>query len=72
MAQMGKDPKRKAQSSDPRWKYGFRPDPAKEMIQCTFCKKTVPAGIKRFKQHNARGFGDVVKCPKAPKVVRKE
>lgn len=42
------------------------------MIRCTFCKKIVPAGIKRFKQHIAGGFGDVEKCPKAPEVVKKE
>jgi hypothetical protein len=42
------------------------------MVQCIFCQKVVPAGIKRFKQHIAGGFGDVGKCPRAPQVVRKE
>ncbi|KAG2572458.1 hypothetical protein PVAP13_7KG180555 [Panicum virgatum] len=70
---MAQDPKRKARSSDPGWKYGFWPDVLKkEMVQCIFCKKVVPAGIKRFKQHLAGGFGDAVKCPKAPELVRKE
>jgi hypothetical protein len=73
MAEMAKDTKRKARSSDPGWKYGFWLDIAKkEMVQCIFCQKVVPAGIKRFKQHIAGGFGDVGKCPRAPEVVRKE
>ena len=57
LAEMAQDPKRKARSSDPGWKYGFWPDVLKkEMVQCIFCKKVVPAGIKRFKQHLAGGF----------------
>jgi hypothetical protein len=42
------------------------------MEQCIFCKKVVPSGIKRFKQHLAGGYGDAVKCPKAPEMVRKD
>jgi hypothetical protein len=42
------------------------------MVQCIFCKKVVPAGIQRFKQHLAGGYGDTEKCPKAVAVVRKE
>ena len=41
-------------------------------MQCIFCKKVVPSGIKRFKQHLAGGYGDAVKCPKAPEMVRKD
>jgi len=73
LAEMAKDPKRKAKSRDPGWKYGFWPDPLKkEMVQCIFCKKVVPAGIKRFKQHLAGGYGDTIKCPKAPELISKE
>ena len=73
LAEMAKDTKRKARSSDPGWNYGFWPDIGKkEMVQCIFCQKVVPAGIKRFKQHLAGGFGDVGKCPRAPELVRKE
>ena len=36
------------------------------------CKKVVPSGIKRFKQHLAGGYGDAVKCSKAPEMVRKD
>ena len=73
LAEMAKDPKRKAKSRDPRWKYGFWPDSLKkEMVQCIFCKKVVPAGIKRFKQHLAGGYGDTIKCPKAPELISKE
>jgi hypothetical protein len=50
------DPKRKARSQDPGWKYGWWPDPTKkEFVQCIFCMKVVPVGIKRFKQHLAGG-----------------
>lgn len=67
------DPKRKAKSQDPGWKYGWWPDPTKkDFVRCIFCKKTVPAGIKRFKQHLAGGYGDVVKCRDAPEVVSRE
>jgi hypothetical protein len=37
-----------------------------------FCQKVVPAEIKRIKQHIARGFGDVGKCPRASELVTKE
>ncbi|XP_021321882.1 uncharacterized protein LOC8068075 isoform X2 [Sorghum bicolor] len=70
---MAEDKKRKAKSADPGWKYGFWPDPGKkEFIQCIFCEKVVPAGIKRFKQHLAGGFCDAVQCHKAPELVRRE
>ena len=41
-------------------------------MQCIFCKKVVPLGIKRFKKHLAGGYGDAVKCPKALEMVRKD
>ena len=41
-------------------------------MQCIFCKKVVPSGIKRIKQHLAGGYGDAVKCSKAPEMVRKD
>lgn len=67
------DPKRKAKSQDPGWKYGWWPDPTKkEYVKCIFCEKLIPSGIKRFKQHLAGSFSDAVKCPKAPELVRKE
>jgi len=73
LAAMAEDKKRKAKSSDPGWKYGFWPDIGKkEFIQCIFCKKVVPAGIKRFKQHLAGGYSDAVKCGEAPELVRRE
>lgn len=73
LAEQAQDPKRHARSKDPGWKYGFWPNEAKkEMVQCIFCLKVVPAGIKRFKQHLAGGYGDTEKCPKAPAIVRRE
>ena len=47
----------------------FRYPVKKEMVQC---KKVVPSGIKRFKQHLAGGYGDAVKCSKAPEMVWKD
>ncbi|GJN12741.1 hypothetical protein PR202_ga31047 [Eleusine coracana subsp. coracana] len=73
LQELAKDPNRKAKSKDPRWKYGFWPILGKkEVVHCIFCKKEVNAGIKRFKQHLAGGFGDVEKCPKANEQIRKE
>jgi hypothetical protein len=66
------DPKRKARSQDPGWKFGWWPDPAKDFVQCILCMKAVPAGIKRFKQHLSGGFGDAIKCPRVPELVSKE
>jgi hypothetical protein len=67
------DPKRKARSQDPGWKYGQRPDPTnKDFVQCIFCMKVVPAGIKRFKQHLAGGCTYTMKCIKVPELISKE
>jgi hypothetical protein len=73
LAEQAKDPKRKARSQDPGWKYGWWPDPIKKkFIQCIFCKKVVPTGISRFKMHLAGGYGDAVKCTKPPPIVQRE
>jgi hypothetical protein len=73
LAAMAKDPKIHSKSKDPRWKYGFWPYEGKrDMVQCIFCRKVVPAEIKRFKQQIAGGYGDVEKCSTAPAIVRKE
>jgi hypothetical protein len=67
------DKTRKAKSSDPGWNYGWWPDVTKkDFLQCVFCKKVVPAGIKRFKQHLAGGYGDAAGCPESPEVVKRE
>jgi hypothetical protein len=67
------DPKRKARSQDPRWKYGWWPDPMKkDFVQCIFCMKVVPAGIKRFKHHLAGGYGDTIKCVKVLELISRE
>ncbi|KAK3142650.1 hypothetical protein QOZ80_4BG0349490 [Eleusine coracana subsp. coracana] len=73
LATVAIDPKRKAKSQDPGWKYGWWPDPTKkDTIWCIFCKKLVPSGIKRFKQHLAGGYGDAMKCSRVPEVVSRE
>ncbi|XP_062228705.1 uncharacterized protein LOC133926697 [Phragmites australis] len=61
LAALAQDPKRKACSKDPGWKYGFWPELGKkEPVQCIFCKKIVTAGIKRFKQYLAGGYANVL------------
>jgi len=73
LAAQVQDPKRMARSQDPEWKYGWWPDPMKkDFVQCVFCKKIVPTGIRRFKQHLAGGYVNAEKCPKAPELVREE
>jgi hypothetical protein len=65
------DSKRKAKSQDPGWKFGWWPDPTKkDFIQCIFCLKVVPSGIKRFKQHLAGGFSDTTKCSMVTRSTR--
>jgi hypothetical protein len=73
LAAQAVDSKRKAQSQAPRWNYGWWSDPTKKyFVQCIFCQKVVPAGIKRFKQHLAGGFGDTVKCARILELVSKD
>ncbi|PVH48454.1 hypothetical protein PAHAL_4G333000 [Panicum hallii] len=51
------DPKRKASSKDPGWKYGFWPEIGKkDKIQCIFCGKQPHGGVLRFKMHLAGGY----------------
>ena len=67
------DPKRKAKSKDPGWKYGFWPDLTnKDIVQCIRCGKQMHAGVRRLKQHLAGGYGDVEKCPKSTTPIMKE
>jgi hypothetical protein len=67
------DVKRKAKSQDPRWKYGWWLDSTKkDFVQCVLCRKIIPSGIKRFKQHLAGGFGDTMKCSSVSELISKE
>jgi hypothetical protein len=59
------DPARKAKSNDPGWKYAYWQDPARrDWVTCILCGHEGSGGIKRFKQHLAGGYGDIVLCPK--------
>ncbi|KAL9663346.1 hypothetical protein QQ045_018731 [Rhodiola kirilowii] len=50
-----KDPKRKAKSPDPRWKYEFWPIlNKKDMTEGTRCSKQMHGGIRRLKMHLTR------------------
>ncbi|KAL6518103.1 hypothetical protein OROMI_033804 [Orobanche minor] len=63
---LSKNPKRKAKSSDPRWKYAFWPDlNNKDIVQCCLCNK-------RLKQYLAGGYGDVQTCTKTTTLIMKE
>jgi hypothetical protein len=72
LAAQAVDPKRKARSQDPGWKFGWWPDPIKDFVQCIFCMKVVPLRIKRFKQHLVGGFGYTIICTRIPGLVSKE
>jgi hypothetical protein len=64
LAAQAVDKKRKARSQDPGWKYGWWEDPTKkDFVTCIFCRKMVPAGINRFKQHLAGGMEMLLVVP---------
>ena len=67
------DPRRRATSDDPAWKYGFWPDlERKDLLQCTLCGKIVHAGVRRLKQHLSWGCSDADMCPEASMEIRIE
>ena len=72
--ELAKDPKRKAKSNDPGWKYAYwsNPDINKDVVKCILCGNTNHGGINRFKQHLIGGYGDIVKCLKTTKEIAKK
>jgi hypothetical protein len=67
------DPKRKAKSSDPGWKYGFWPEIGnRDLVECSLCGGRLNSGIKRLKEHLVGGYGDAVKCPKTTTAIAAE
>jgi hypothetical protein len=51
------DPKRKARSQDPGWKFGWWPDTTKkDFVQCIFCSKIVPPKSKGSSSILSVGF----------------
>ena len=68
------DPKRRpANSKDPGWEFGYWEDPKdRDKVTCKLCNKKIPGGIKRFKQHLAGGYGDVIICPQTNTELRKK
>jgi hypothetical protein len=67
-----KDPKRRAKSKDPGWKYAYWPTDDKQIVECLLCGKVMCSGIKRAKQHLAGGFGDVLVCEKTTTEIMRE
>jgi hypothetical protein len=70
---LAKDPKRKAKSKDPAWKYCYWPDlNKKDVVKCILCSKIIHAGVMRLKQHLVSGYGVVAKCPKTTSAISNE
>jgi len=67
-----KDPKRRAKSKDPGWKYAYWPTEDKNVVECLLCGKILSSGIKRMKQHLLGGYGDVLVCEKTTTEIKKE
>ena len=67
-----KDPKRRAKSKDPGWKYSYWPTEDKNTVECLLCGKVMSSGIKRAKQHLLGGYGDVLVCEKTTTLIQKE
>jgi hypothetical protein len=54
-----KDPKCKAKSKDPAWKYCYWSDlNKKDVVKCILCDKIVHACVMRLKQHLVCGHGE--------------
>jgi hypothetical protein len=67
------DPARKAKSNDPGWKYAYWKDPARrDWVTCMLCGNEASGGIKRFKEHLAGGYGDIILCPRVSTEIRIE
>ncbi|CAD6263817.1 unnamed protein product [Miscanthus lutarioriparius] len=65
--------KRKAKSSDPKWKYGFWPEIGnRDLVECILCGTRVKSGIKRLKEHLVGGYGDALKCEKTTTAIAAE
>jgi hypothetical protein len=67
-----KDPKRRAKSKDPVWKYAYWPTEDKQVVECLLCGKVMSSGSKRLKQHLLGGYGDVLVCEKTTSAIMKE
>jgi hypothetical protein len=67
------DPKRRARSNDPGWKYGYWTEiENRDKVTCNFCKTVTAGGIKRLKEHLAGGYADTMMCSKTTTEIRKE
>jgi hypothetical protein len=67
------DPKRRARSNDPGWKYGYWTEIGnRDKVTCNLCKTVTVGGIKRLKEHLAGGYADTVMCSKTSTEIRKE
>jgi hypothetical protein len=67
------DPKRRARSNDPRWKYGYWTEIGnRDKVTCNLCQSVTTGGIKRLKEHLAGGYADAIMCSKTTTEIRKE
>jgi hypothetical protein len=67
------DPKQRARSNDPGWKYGYWTEIGnRDKVTCNLCKTVTVGGIKRLKEHLAGGYVDTVMCSKTSIEIGKE
>jgi hypothetical protein len=67
------DPKRRAKSNDPGWKYGYWTEIGnREKVTCILCKTVTTGGIKRLKEHLVGGYADTTMCSQTTTEIRKE
>jgi hypothetical protein len=67
------DPKRRARSNDPKWKYGYWTEIGnRDKVTCNLCQTITAGGIKRLKEHLAGGYADTIMCSKTTTEIRKE
>jgi hypothetical protein len=67
------DPKRRARSNDPGWKYGYWTEIGnRDKVTCNLCQTITAGRIKRLKEHLAGGYADTIMCSKTTTEIRKE
>jgi hypothetical protein len=67
------DPKHRAKSNDPGWKYGYWTEIGnRDKVTCNLCKTMTMVGIKRLKEHLAGGYADTLMCSKTTTEIRKD
>jgi hypothetical protein len=67
------DPKRRARSNDPGWKYGYWTEIGnRDNVTCNLCKTITAVEIKRLKEHLVGEYADTMMCSKTTTEIRKK